>query len=50
MRRLLGILLMLPFTILLFLFLIDASSIEYVWNNGGSDLPFFLAAAAADVT
>ena len=46
MRRLLGILLMLPFSILLFLFLIDASSIEYVWNNGGSDLPFFYRISA----
>ena len=46
MRRLLGILLMLPFTILLFLFLIDASSIEYVWNNGGFDLPFFYRISA----
>ena len=46
MRRFLGILLMLPFTILLFLFLIDASSIEYVWNNGGSELPFFYRISA----
>ncbi|MDE0573994.1 MAG: cytochrome c biogenesis protein CcsA [Candidatus Poseidoniales archaeon] len=37
---------MLPFTILLFLFLIDASSIEYVWNNGGFDLPFFYRISA----
>ena len=35
-----------PFTILLFLFLIDASSIEYVWNNGGADLPFFYRISA----
>ena len=46
MRRLLGILLMVPFSILLFLFLIDASSIEYVWNNGGSDLPLFYRISA----
>ena len=37
---------MTPFTILLFLFLIDASSIEYVWNNGGADLPFFYRISA----
>ena len=46
MRRLLGILLMLPFSMLLLLFLIDASSIEYVWNNGGHDLPLFYRISA----
>jgi len=38
-RRLIGIALMLPFAFLLTLFLIDASSFEYVWLNGGADLP-----------
>ena len=46
MRKLLGIALMLPFSILLFLFLIDASSIEYVWSNGGSDLPLLYRISA----
>ena len=46
MRRLLGILLMLPFSMLLLLFLIDASSIEYVWNNGGHALPLFYRISA----
>ncbi|MDG1524954.1 MAG: cytochrome c biogenesis protein CcsA [Candidatus Thalassarchaeaceae archaeon] len=46
MRKFLGIALMSPFTVLLFLFLIDASSIEYVWNNGGSDLPLLYRISA----
>ena len=46
MRKLLGAALMFPFTALLFLFLIDASSIEYVWNNGGSDLPLLYRISA----
>jgi len=37
---------MLPFTILLFLFIIDASSIEYVWNYGGKDLPLLYRISA----
>jgi len=46
MQKLLGIALMLPFSALMFLFLIDASSIEYVWNNGGSDLPLLYRISA----
>ena len=46
MRKLLAIALMFPFTALLFLFLIDASSIEYIWNNGGSDLPLMYRISA----
>jgi len=38
-RQVIGWLLMLPFALLLVLFLIDASSFEYVWLHGGSDLP-----------
>ena len=39
MRNLLGIVLMLPFLALLAFFILDVSSLEYVWMNGGSDLP-----------
>ena len=46
MQKLLGIALMLPFSALTFLLLIDASSIEYVWNNGGSDLPLLYRISA----
>ena len=46
MRKLLAIALMFPFTALLFLFLIDASSIEYIWNNGGPDLPLLYRISA----
>ena len=46
MQKILGIALMLPFSALTFLFLIDASSIEYVWNNGGSDLPLLYRISA----
>ena len=46
MRRLLGIALMFPFTILLFFFLIDYSNIHYVWLNGGSDLPLLYRISA----
>lgn len=46
MRKLLATALMFPFAALLFLFLIDASSIEYVWNNGGSDLPLLYRISA----
>jgi len=46
MRKLLAIALMFPFAALLFLFLIDASSIEYIWNNGGPDLPLLYRISA----
>jgi len=46
MRKLLGIALMLPFGALLFMFLIDYSSIQYVWLHGGSDLPLLYRISA----
>ena len=46
MRKLLGIALMLPFAALLFMFLIDYSSIQYVWLHGGSDLPLLYRISA----
>ena len=46
MRKLLSVLLMIPFISLLFLFLIDAKGIEYVWLNGGADLPILYRISA----
>jgi cytochrome c biogenesis factor len=46
MRNLLGIALMLPFLALLTFFVLDISSLEYVWMNGGSDLPFLYRISA----
>ncbi len=46
MRKLLSILLVVPFIALLFLFLIDAKGIEYVWLNGGADLPILYRISA----
>ncbi|GIS43632.1 MAG: hypothetical protein Ct9H90mP16_07020 [Candidatus Poseidoniales archaeon] len=46
MRNLLGIALMLPFLALLTFFILDVSSLEYVWMNGGSDLPLLYRISA----
>ena len=46
MRNLLGIGLMLPFLALLTFFILDVSSLEYVWMNGGSDLPLLYRISA----
>ena len=46
MRNLLGIALMLTFLALLTFFVLDISSLEYVWMNGGSDLPFLYRISA----
>ncbi len=46
MRNLLGIALMLPFLALLTFFILDISSLEYVWMNGGSDLPLLYRISA----
>jgi len=46
MRNLLGIVLMLPFLALLAFFILDVSSLEYVWMNGGSDLPLLYRISA----
>ena len=46
MRNLLGIALMLPFLALMTFFILDISSLEYVWMNGGSDLPLLYRISA----
>ena len=39
MHKFIALALMVPFTLLLILFIFDISMFEYVWLNGGSDLP-----------
>lgn len=39
MHKFIALALMVPFTLLLILFVFDVSMFEYVWLNGGSDLP-----------
>ena len=39
MHKFIALALMVPFTLLLILFVFDISMFEYIWYNGGSDLP-----------